>query len=155
VPIDATDLPPMSRVEQLTDKLGIEVVSMSLDEVVGTMPVAGNRQPFGLLHGGASAVLAEALGSTLSALHALPDLPGRAGAGLHPSPVGDPRAGDRGGAAAARRAEHVDHRDRRLRRAGPAGLLGQAHLPAPRHPSERLVRPPGRVRRQPATPSPR
>jgi uncharacterized protein (TIGR00369 family) len=73
VPIDATDLPPMSRVEQLTDKLGIEVVSMSLDEVVGTMPVAGNRQPFGLLHGGASAVLAEALGSTLSALHALPD----------------------------------------------------------------------------------
>jgi uncharacterized protein (TIGR00369 family) len=35
--------------------------------------VAGNRQPFGLLHGGANAVLAETLGSTLSALHALPD----------------------------------------------------------------------------------
>jgi len=73
VPIDATDLPALSRVEQLADKLGIELVSLSHDEVVGTMPVTGNRQPFGLLHGGASAVLAESLGSTLAALHALPE----------------------------------------------------------------------------------
>jgi 1,4-dihydroxy-2-naphthoyl-CoA hydrolase len=73
VPIDATDLPPMSRVEQLGAKLGIELVSLSHDEVVGTMPVAGNRQPYGLLHGGANAVLAESLGSTLAALHALPE----------------------------------------------------------------------------------
>jgi hypothetical protein len=63
----------MSRVEQIADKLGIEIVSMSHDEVVGTMPVAGNRQPFGLLHGGASGVLAETLGSTLAALHSLPE----------------------------------------------------------------------------------
>jgi 1,4-dihydroxy-2-naphthoyl-CoA hydrolase len=73
VPIDPADLPPMSRVEQLGEKLGIELVSLGHDEVVGTMPVAGNRQPFGLLHGGASAVLAESLGSTLAALHALPE----------------------------------------------------------------------------------
>jgi len=76
VPIDPADLPPMpplSRVEQLADKLGIELVALSHDEVVGRMPVAGNRQPFGLLHGGASAVLAETLGSTLAALHALPE----------------------------------------------------------------------------------
>jgi 1,4-dihydroxy-2-naphthoyl-CoA hydrolase len=73
VPIDATDLPPMSRVEQLGAKLGIELVSLSHEEVVGTMPVAGNRQPYGLLHGGASAVLAESLGSTLAALHSLPE----------------------------------------------------------------------------------
>jgi uncharacterized protein (TIGR00369 family) len=73
VPIDATDLPPMSRIEQLGEKLGIELVSLSHDEVVGTMPVAGNRQPYGLLHGGASAVLAETLGSTLAALHTLPE----------------------------------------------------------------------------------
>ncbi|MHA6628432.1 hotdog fold thioesterase [Pseudonocardia sichuanensis] len=53
--------------------MGVELVKLGLDEVVGTMPVAGNRQPFGLLHGGANAVLAETLGSTLSALHALPD----------------------------------------------------------------------------------
>ena len=63
----------MQTVEQLTDRMGIEFTSLTLDEVVARMPVEGNRQPFGLLHGGASAVLAETLGSTLSALHALPD----------------------------------------------------------------------------------
>jgi 1,4-dihydroxy-2-naphthoyl-CoA hydrolase len=73
VPIDPSQLPAMQTVEQLADRMGIELVTLSLDEVVGRMPVAGNRQPFGLLHGGASAVLAETLGSTLSALHALPD----------------------------------------------------------------------------------
>lgn len=73
MPIDPAALPPMQTDEQLTDRLGIELTTLSLDEVVGRMPVAGNRQPFGLLHGGASAVLAETLGSTLAALHALPD----------------------------------------------------------------------------------
>ncbi len=73
MPISPADLPPLQSVEQLADRLGLEIVSMSLDEVVGRLPVAGNRQPFGLLHGGASAVLAETLGSTLSALHALPE----------------------------------------------------------------------------------
>ena len=37
------------------------------------MPVEGNTQPYGLLHGGASVVLAETLGSIGSALHAGPD----------------------------------------------------------------------------------
>lgn len=73
MPIDAESLPQMSTVEQLADRMGIELLTLTLDEVVGTMPVAGNRQPFGLLHGGASAVLAETLGSTLSALHAMPE----------------------------------------------------------------------------------
>jgi 1,4-dihydroxy-2-naphthoyl-CoA hydrolase len=73
VPIDPADLPATERLEQLADRMGIEFVKLSLDEVVGTLPVVGNRQPFGLLHGGANAVLAETLGSTLSALHALPD----------------------------------------------------------------------------------
>src|SRR5699024_6947291 len=40
------------------------------DRVEGRMPVEGNRQPFGLLHGGASCVLAESLGSTGAFLHA-------------------------------------------------------------------------------------
>ncbi|MBN9755696.1 hotdog fold thioesterase [Pseudonocardia sp. Ae707_Ps2] len=53
--------------------MGIEILAVGLDEVVGRMPVAGNRQPYGLLHGGASGVLAETLGSTLSAMHALPE----------------------------------------------------------------------------------
>jgi 1,4-dihydroxy-2-naphthoyl-CoA hydrolase len=73
VPIDPDQLPSFSRVEQLADRMGIELVKLSLDEVIGTLPVLGNRQPFGLLHGGASAVLAETLGSTLSALHAMPE----------------------------------------------------------------------------------
>lgn len=63
----------MHTVEQLTDRMGIELVTLSLTEVIGTIPVTGNRQPIGLLHGGANAVLAETLGSTLSALHALPE----------------------------------------------------------------------------------
>jgi uncharacterized protein (TIGR00369 family) len=37
------------------------------------MPVKGNTQPYGLLHGGASVVLAESLGSVGSAMHASPD----------------------------------------------------------------------------------
>ena len=37
------------------------------------MPVEGNTQPYGLLHGGASVVLAESLGSTGAALHGYPD----------------------------------------------------------------------------------
>jgi 1,4-dihydroxy-2-naphthoyl-CoA hydrolase len=73
VAIDPADLPSPDRPEQLATRMGIEVVKMDLDEVVGILPVAGNRQPFGLLHGGANAVLAETLGSTLSALHALPE----------------------------------------------------------------------------------
>lgn len=73
MPIDPANLPTLSTHELLTDRMGIELVSVTLEEVVGTMPVKGNRQPFGLLHGGASAVLAETLGSTLAALHALPE----------------------------------------------------------------------------------
>jgi uncharacterized protein (TIGR00369 family) len=73
MPIDPADLALPDAPEQLPKLMGIELVTLSLDEVIGTMPVAGNRQPFGLLHGGANAVLAETLGSTLSALHALPN----------------------------------------------------------------------------------
>jgi 1,4-dihydroxy-2-naphthoyl-CoA hydrolase len=57
----------------LNDKLGIELLEISPERVVATMPVDGNTQPYGLLHGGASVALAETLGSVGSALHALPD----------------------------------------------------------------------------------
>ena len=57
----------------LNEKMGIELVEISAERVVATMPVEGNTQPYGLLHGGASAVLAETLGSVGSALHAHPD----------------------------------------------------------------------------------
>ena len=57
----------------LSGRMGIKIVEASPRRVVGTMPVAGNTQPYGLLHGGASCVLAETLGSLGSALHAGPD----------------------------------------------------------------------------------
>ena len=57
----------------LNEKMGIELVEISAERVVATMPVEGNTQPYGLLHGGASVVLAETLGSVGSALHAHPD----------------------------------------------------------------------------------
>jgi uncharacterized protein (TIGR00369 family) len=57
----------------LNEKMGIELVEISPERVVATMPVEGNTQPYGLLHGGASVVLAETLGSVGSALHAMPD----------------------------------------------------------------------------------
>jgi 1,4-dihydroxy-2-naphthoyl-CoA hydrolase len=59
--------------------MGIEIIEASAERVVGTMPVAGNTQPYGLLHGGASCVLAESLGSLGAALQAGP---GRATLGI-------------------------------------------------------------------------
>lgn len=56
----------------LHERMGIEITEARLDRVVGTMVVEGNTQPYGLLHGGASVVLAESLGSIGSALHAGP-----------------------------------------------------------------------------------
>ncbi|GAA2207026.1 hypothetical protein GCM10009850_024840 [Nonomuraea monospora] len=57
----------------LADRMGIEFLEASPERVVGRMPVEGNTQPYGLLHGGASAVLAETLGSVGAAVHAGPD----------------------------------------------------------------------------------
>jgi 1,4-dihydroxy-2-naphthoyl-CoA hydrolase len=59
--------------DTLSGRMGIKIVEASPGRVVGTMPVAGNTQPYGLLHGGASCVLAESLGSLGAALHAGPD----------------------------------------------------------------------------------
>ena len=57
----------------LPDHMGIELLEVGADRTVARMPVAGNTQPYGLLHGGASAVLAESLGSIAAALHAGPN----------------------------------------------------------------------------------
>ena len=56
----------------LPDRMGIELLEIGADRTVARMPVAGNTQPYGLMHGGASAVLAESIGSIASALHAGP-----------------------------------------------------------------------------------
>ncbi|MCU1690846.1 MAG: ComA operon protein 2 [Pseudonocardiales bacterium] len=55
---------------QLTVKLGISLRNQDPARLVATMPVEGNRQPFGLLHGGATAALAETLGSVAALLNA-------------------------------------------------------------------------------------
>ncbi|MBN6038546.1 hotdog fold thioesterase [Amycolatopsis sp. 195334CR] len=57
----------------------MKLLEVTKERVVGTIPVEGNLQPYGLLHGGANAVLAEALGSTVAAVNAGPE---RAAVGL-------------------------------------------------------------------------
>lgn len=57
----------------LNAKMGIEITEITAERIVATMPVEGNTQPYGLLHGGASVVLAETLGSIGSAIAAAPD----------------------------------------------------------------------------------
>ena len=52
--------------------MGVRVLRASASEVVATIPVEGNTQSFGLLHGGASAALAEAVGSWAAVIHAGP-----------------------------------------------------------------------------------
>ena len=52
----------------LLERMQIEITEVGPERVAGRMPVEGNTQPYGLLHGGASVVLAESLGSIGSAL---------------------------------------------------------------------------------------
>ncbi|WP_426415249.1 hotdog fold thioesterase [Aestuariirhabdus sp. LZHN29] len=60
--------------DSLISHLGIEITELGDDYLVGTMPVdKRTHQPIGLLHGGASVVLAETLGSTAANLAAAPD----------------------------------------------------------------------------------
>lgn len=54
----------------LDKKMGIQIIEATPQRLVGTMPIEGNTQPFGLLHGGANVVLAESLGSIGAHLHA-------------------------------------------------------------------------------------
>lgn len=55
---------------ELTRKMGIELLEISAERTVGRMPVEGNRQVVGILHGGAHVVLGETLGSVAAAVHA-------------------------------------------------------------------------------------
>ncbi|MQA07430.1 MAG: hotdog fold thioesterase [Pseudonocardiaceae bacterium] len=68
MPEDLPGMHPDFAGEHLADRMGIKIIDWSPNRLVGTMPVTGNRQPYGLLHGGANAVLAETLGSTAAAL---------------------------------------------------------------------------------------
>lgn len=57
----------------LADKMGIQLLELSAERAVATMPVEGNTQPIGLVHGGAYVVLGESLGSTAANVHAHPN----------------------------------------------------------------------------------
>ena len=70
--IDDYESSPISDTELLHHKIGIRIVTREPGLLVGSMPVSGNRQPLGILHGGASAVLAETLGSLAALDHAGP-----------------------------------------------------------------------------------
>jgi 1,4-dihydroxy-2-naphthoyl-CoA hydrolase len=67
------DLAELNDFGGLPKSMGIEIIEASAQRVVARMPVEGNTQPYGILHGGASCVLAETAGSIASALHAGPD----------------------------------------------------------------------------------
>jgi uncharacterized protein (TIGR00369 family) len=67
---DDVDRNPMFPDDTLMARLGIEVNEIAADRVVGSMAVSGNTQPYGLLHGGATAALAETLGSFGAYAHA-------------------------------------------------------------------------------------
>lgn len=56
----------------LCRRMGIEFLELSAEHSVATMPVEGNTQVVGILHGGAHVVLGESLGSISSAIHAGP-----------------------------------------------------------------------------------
>lgn len=62
---NAGDLDYINRVGlgALATGMGIEVTEFRRDRAVATMPAKGNTQPFGIVHGGAYAVLGETLGS--------------------------------------------------------------------------------------------
>jgi len=68
-----------SLISALDTKMGLELLELSAERVLGRMPVEGNTQPFGLWHGGASCVLAETLASLGSYAHGRPD---RVGVGV-------------------------------------------------------------------------
>ncbi len=73
----ADTLPPTDGT--LIERLGITLEEVTAQRAAGSMPVAGNTQPQGLLHGGATAALAETLGSYAAHAHAGP---GRGAVGI-------------------------------------------------------------------------
>lgn len=58
---------------ELANQMGISFSEISAERAVASMPVAGNRQPIGLLHGGAYVVLGETMGSMCANLFAGPN----------------------------------------------------------------------------------
>lgn len=66
----AAELLKLRGMGALADRMGIKLLELSAERAVATMPVEGNTQPLGLVHGGAYVVLAESLGSFAANVHA-------------------------------------------------------------------------------------
>lgn len=58
-----------SQLGPLNESMGIHFVAVDREKLIAQMPVEGNTQPYGILHGGASGVIAETVGSVGSAIH--------------------------------------------------------------------------------------
>jgi 1,4-dihydroxy-2-naphthoyl-CoA hydrolase len=83
---------PTGALSPLDEKLGIRIVDYDPDRLVATMPVEGNEQPFGLLHGGATCALMETIGSWAAQLAAGTERQA-VGIELNASYVRSPRSG--------------------------------------------------------------
>ncbi len=77
--LEAVGIPPEMHhllgghgIGNLAVKMGIRFLEVGPDRIVATMPVEGNEQVTGILHGGAHLVLAETLGSFAAGIHAGP-----------------------------------------------------------------------------------
>ncbi|MEO7348299.1 MAG: PaaI family thioesterase [Terrimesophilobacter sp.] len=70
--VPTTIVDPAVPAGALGAKMGIEVLELTPEHSVARMPVDGNTQPYGILHGGAHLVLAESLGSMSAHMHAGP-----------------------------------------------------------------------------------
>lgn len=70
--VPTTNVDPAVPAGALGAKMGIEVLELTPEHSVARMPVEGNTQPYGILHGGAHLVLAESLGSMSAHVHAGP-----------------------------------------------------------------------------------
>ena len=76
----AADVPPDRALEiargfraPFVEKIRLEWITVSPEQVVAQIPVEGNTQPYGILHGGATASLCETVGSVGAAFVAGPD----------------------------------------------------------------------------------
>jgi len=68
--VDGLDWASRRGMGVLAERMGMQFLEFSVDRCVATLPVEGNTQSVGLMHGGAYVVLGESLGSMAANLHA-------------------------------------------------------------------------------------
>jgi 1,4-dihydroxy-2-naphthoyl-CoA hydrolase len=128
---------PGLSVGELDRKLGIRVLEASPERIVATMPVETNTQSFGLLHGGATLALAEAVGSWGAVMHAGPG-PAVVGVDVNATHHRGARSGPvtavstplhRGGTIATYNVSITDEQDRLVCTARVTSLIRPARTP--------------------------